>query len=320
MGHLLDGNWSFEDKLIELDGGKYAKKPAQFRNRVSADGSSGFPAAAGRYHLYSSPGCPWAHRAVLFRILKRLEPVIGMTDTQQREGGEGWWFGEQGHIVPGTDKRVNFLHEIYSLSDPACTTRVTVPTLWDIETRKIVSNESSEIIRMFNSEFSAFAEPTPDYCPEDLLAQIDTVNAQVLQGINNGVNECGRSITQEAYEASFDKLFATLDDLEARLSAQRYLCGSAQTEADWRLYPNLIRFDSVYYAGYKCNLRRIEDYPNLSNYLRELYQTPGIAAVSDVDAMKRGSFAKAGPIGANGIIPKGPALGLERPHDRARFH
>ena len=256
----------------------------------------------------------------MFRILKRLEPVIGMTDTQQREGGEGWWFGEQGHIVPGTDKRVNFLHEIYSLSDPACTTRVTVPTLWDIETRKIVSNESSEIIRMFNSEFSAFAEPTPDYCPEDLLAQIDTVNAQVLQGINNGVNECGRSITQEAYEASFDKLFATLDDLEARLSAQRYLCGSAQTEADWRLYPNLIRFDSVYYAGYKCNLRRIEDYPNLSNYLRELYQTPGIAAVSDVDAMKRGSFAKAGPIGANGIIPKGPALGLERPHDRARFH
>ncbi len=319
MGHLLDGKWTFEDKLVELDGGKYAKKPARFRNRVSADGSSGFPAAPGRYHLYSSPGCPWAHRAVLFRVLNRLEPVIGLTDTEQREGGEGWAFGAGGHLVPGTDRRVEYLHEIYSLSDPTCTTRVTVPTLWDSETRKIVSNESSEIIRMFNAEFAAFVEPSPNYCPAAQMAEIDAVNARVLDGINNAVNECGRSVTQDAYEAAFDKLFDTLQELDARLSHQRYLCGNAQTEADWRLYPNLIRFDAVYYLGYKCNLRRIEDFPNLSNYLRDLYQTPGIAAVSDVEAMKRGSFSKAGPIGANGIIPKGPALDLDRPHDRGRF-
>ncbi len=320
MGHLLDGKWTSEDRLVELDGGKYAKKPARFRGRVSADGSSGFPAAPGRYRLYSSPGCPWAHRAVLFRVLKRLENVIGLTDTGQREGGEGWAFGSEGHIVPGADRRVKYLHEIYSLSDPTCTSRVTVPTLWDSETRKIVSNESSEIIRMFNSEFAEFAEPSPDYCPAGKMAEIDAVNARVLDGINNAVNECGRSVSQEAYEAAFDKLFGTLDELEARLSGRRYLCGGAQTEADWRLYPNLIRFDSVYYVGYKCNLRRIEDFPNLSNYLRDLYQTPGIAAVSDVAAMKRGSFSKAGPIGANGIIPKGPALGLDRPHDRGRFN
>ncbi len=319
MGHLQNGRWTSDDTLVELDGGRYAKKPARFRGWVRADGAGGFPAAPGRYHLYSSPGCPWAHRAVLFRVLKRLEPVIGLTETHQRAGGEGWAFGAEGHVVPGTDRRVAYLHEVYALSDPTCTTRVTVPVLWDSATRRIVSNESSEIIRMFNAAFAAFAAPSPDYCPAERVAEIDAVNDRVLEGVNNAVNECGRSITQDAYEAAFEKLFATLDRLEARLAVQRYLCGDVQTEADWRLYPNLIRFDAVYYVGYKCNLRRIEDYPNLSNYLRDLYQTPGIAAVSDVEAMKRGSFSRAGPIGANGIVPKGPALDLDRPHDRDRF-
>jgi putative glutathione S-transferase len=183
----------------------------------------------------------------------------------------------------------------------------------------VVNNESSEIIRMFNSEFAEFAPETLDLYPEDKRTEIKEMNALVLDGVNNGVNGCGRSSSQEAYEGSFDLLFATLDGLEERLSRQRYLCGDRQTEADWRFYPNLIRFDSVYYIGYKCNLRRLEDYPNLSNYFRELYQTPGIDAISDVEAMKRNTFGKAGPIGANGVIPKGPDLGLQRPHDRERF-
>jgi putative glutathione S-transferase len=172
---------------------------------------------------------------------------------------------------------------------------------------------------MFNSEFKAFAPSTPDYYPPQLRGAIDAMNAKVLKGVNDGVNGCGRSASQAAYEESFDLLFRTLDELEAVLGRQRYLCGGEQTEADWRLFPNLIRFDSISYLAYKCNLRRIEDYPNLSNYLRELYQTPGIAAVCDIEGMKRATYGKGGPIKGNGIVPKGPWLGLERPHDRDRF-
>ena len=319
MGHLLNGSWTMDDVLKEIQDGYYVKQPSRFRNFITADGSSGFKAEAGRYHLYSSVGCPWAHRAELFRMLKKLDGMIAVTDTSQSPDRHGWWFGGEGHRVPGSDRDVRYLHEVYTLADPDYTGRVTVPTLWDIERQTIVSNESSEIIRMFNSEFAAIAEPTPDYYPADLAAEIDVMNERVLTGVNNGVNRTGRSTTQEAYEESFELLFATLDELEALLGQQRYLCGERQTEADWRFYPNLIRFDSVYYVGYKCNKRRIEDYPNLSNYLREMYQTPGISDVSDVDGMKRNSFDIAGPIGANGIIPKGPELGLTRPHDRDRL-
>ena len=319
MGHLLNGTWTDDETLVENDNGRYVKKPAQFRNQITADGSSGLEAEPGRYHLYSAVGCPWAHRAVLFRVLKKLEGILTLTDTRQVPGGQGWAFEPEGHVVPGTDQRVQYLHEIYALSEPGCTSRVTVPTVWDAKTRKIVSNESSEIIRMFNAEFAALAKSTPDYYPERLRSEIGEMNDLVLNGVNNGVNGCGRSTTQAAYEESFDLLFATLEQLDRRLGSQRYLCGSEQTEADWRFYPNLIRFDAIYYVGYKCNLRRIEDYPNLSNYLRELYQTPGIDAVSDVESMKRGTFGKAGPIKANGIIPKGPALDLWRAHDRERF-
>jgi putative glutathione S-transferase len=319
MGHLLNGKWTDEETLSENQGGRYVKKPSVFRNWVTADGSSGFKAEPGRYVLYCAVSCPWAHRAVLFRVLKKLEDIVPLVNTEQVVGGQGWAFETEGHVVPGTDHRARFLHELYTISDPACTSRVTVPTLWDARTRKVVSNESSEIIRMFNAEFSAFAPPTPDYYPKELRAEIEAMNDFVLKGVNNGVNGCGRSWSQEAYEESFDLLFRSLEELEARLGKQRYLCGDRQTEADWRLYPNLIRFDSIYYVGYKCNLRRIEDYPNLSNYLRDLYQTPGIAAVSDVEGMKRGTFGKAGPIKSNGIIPKGPALDLMRRHDRDRF-
>ncbi len=319
MGNLRDGKWTDEDTLNEDQGGKYVKVPARFRNWITADGSSGFKAEPGRYVLYSSIGCPWAHRAVLFRTLKKLEGIIELVNTEQVEGGQGWTFPEGGHVVPGADHRAQYLHEVYTLSDSGCTSRVTVPTIWDTQKLCVVNNESSEIIRMFNSEFTEFAPETLDLYPEEKHAEIEEMNALVLDGVNNGVNGCGRSSSQEAYEGSFDLLFSTLDRLEDRLSVQRYLCGDRQTEADWRFYPNLIRFDSVYYIGYKCNLRRLEDYPNLSNYFRELYQTPGIAEISDVEAMKRNTFGKAGPIGANGVIPKGPDLGLERPHDRERF-
>ncbi len=319
MGHLLNGSWTTDNALSEIQDGYYVKRPARFRDFVTADGSSGFKAEAARYHLYSSVGCPWAHRTELFRALKNLDRVVAVTDTAQSPDRQGWWFGGAGHTVPGSGREVRYLHEVYTLADAEYTGRVTVPTLWDIERQTIVSNESSEIIRMFNSEFAAHAKPSPDYYPEDLRPEIDAMNERVLAGVNNGVNGCGRSTSQAAYEESFELLFATLDELDELLGGQRYLCGARQTEADWRLYPNLIRFDPVYYIGYKCNKRRLEDYPNLSNYLRELYQTPGIAEVSDVDGMKRNSFAVAGPIGANGIIPKGPDLDPWRPHDRDRL-
>lgn len=319
MGHLQDGKWSEDDALREIEDGRYVKKPSVFRHWVTADGSSEFPAAAGRYHLIWAMGCPWAHRAALYRVLKRLDGVVTITDSAQREGGQGWWFGAQGFDVPGTDHHAEYLHELYALSDPGCTSRVTVPTLWDAETRRVVSNESSEIIRMFDTAFAAFAPATPVLCPDGLRAEIDAMNARVLDGVNNAVNECGRSITQEAYETAFDKLFATFDELEALLGRQRYLCGDHWSEADWRLFPNLVRFDPIYYQGYKCNLRRIEDYPNLSNYLRELYQVPGIAETCDIEALKRNTFGRAGPIGSNGIVPKGPAVDHWRAHDRDRF-
>lgn len=317
MGNLLNGKWTMEDTLSEIRaGGRYIKDPSVFRKEVTADGSSGFKAEKDRYHLYVSTSCPWAHRTMLFRVLKKLEGVVAMTDTSQTRGGQGWTFADDGHVVPGTGKRVQYLHEIYTLADPQCTTRVTVPTLWDSKTCTVVNNESAEIIRMFNSAFTGIAPPTPDYYPGALRAAIDAMNDKVLKGVNNGVNGCGRSASQEAYEESFDLLFRTLDELEDILGRQRYLCGEQQTEADWRLYPNLVRFDSIFYIGYKCNLRRIEDYPNLSNYLRDLYQTPGIATVSDVEAIKRAIFSGYGPVKGNGIVPKGPWLGLDRPHNR----
>lgn len=326
MGHLLDGVWTNEEKLVEHDDrGAYVKQPSQFRNWVTPDGSAGpsgedgFMAEAGRYWLYAATSCPWAHRAVLYRTLKKLDDIVPLVNTDQEVGGQGWGFGQSGHRVPGTSHNARWLHELYTISEADCTTRVTVPTLWDAKTQTVVSNESSEIIRMFDTAFANVAPPTPVLCPDELRDEIDAMNTFVLENINNGVNRCGRSTSQEAYDEAFEKLFEALDALEERLGRQRYLVGNRMTEADWRLYPNLIRFDPIYYVGYRCNLRRIRDYPNLSNYLRELYQTPGIADVSDIEGMKAGSFGKAGPIGWDGIIPRGPENTLMQPHDRTRF-
>ena len=259
MGQLIEGKWVADNVLRNHDEkGLYFKRNSVFRNRVTADGASGFPPEAGRYHLYCAIACPWAHRAVLFRVLKQLEPHITLWNTFQEMDGQGWSFGADGHVVPGTDRRVRWLHELYTIADPGCTTRVTVPTLWDATTRKIVNNESSEIIRMLNVAFGALTGSTTDYYPEHLAAEIDATNALVLKGINNAVNGCGYSITQGAYDESVRLLFATLDALEERLGRQRYLCGERQTEADWRLFPSLVRFDPIYYVAYKCNLRRFE--------------------------------------------------------------
>ncbi len=319
MGHLLNGAWTDTDTLVENRDGMYVKKPSIFRDWVRADPVGEFPAARGRYHLYAAVSCPWAHRTVLFRALKKLDSVVALHQVEQAVAGQGWTFPEEGQVVPGTDRHVKYLHEIYTIGDPDVTTRVTVPTLWDARTRRVVNNESSEIIRMFNSEFTGLAEPTPDYYPVELRAEIDAMNEFTLRGVNNAINGCGRSSTQAAYNESFHLLFQTLDALEEILGQRRYLCGPRQTEADWRLFPNLIRFDPISYQGYKCNLRRIEDYPNLSNYLRDLYQIPGIAEVCDIEGMKRGVFGPAGPIKSNGIIPLGPWIDHRRPHDRARF-
>jgi putative glutathione S-transferase len=320
MGQLVDGTWHAENVVAQHDDrGLYFKRDSIFRGRIGGEPGAEFPAEPGRYHLYCAVACPWAHRATLMRTLKKLEPFVTLTDTFQEVGGQGWSFGDAGHVVPGTDRRVRWLHELYTVADPACTTRVTVPTLWDARTRRVVNNVSSEIIRMFNIAFSGIAEASPDYYPEALRADIDATNALVLKGVNNAVNGCGYSISQDAYDGSVKLLFETLDGLERRLSQRRYLCGEVQTEADWRLFPSLVRFDPCYYVGYKCNLRRLAEYPNLSNYLRELYQMPGIAAVCDIDGMKRGVFGKAGPVGSNGIVPVGPTVDYSRPHDRGRL-
>ncbi len=326
MGHLLDGEWTNEERLSEYDSkGGYVKQPAQFRHWITPDGSAGptgedgFEAEPGRYYLYAATSCPWAHRTVLYRVLKRLQDIVPLINTSQEVGGQGWGFGSAGHRVPGTGHNARWLHELYTIAEPDCTTRVTVPTLWDARTQRVVSNESSEIIRMFDTAFADVAPPSPVLCPPELKDEIEAMNKFVLENVNDGVNRCGRSKSQEAYDEAFEKLFEALDALEERLGRQRFLIGNRMTEADWRLYPNLIRFDPVYYVGYRCNLRRIVDYPNLSNYLRELYQTPGIAEASDIEGMKAGSFGKAGPIGWDGIIPRGPENTLMKPHDRNRF-
>ncbi len=320
MGQLVDGRWTDDNVLQQHDDtGLYVKRTSLFRDLINPDRDSPFPAETGRYHLYCAVACPWAHRATLMRTLKNLAPHITLTNTVQEVDGQGWSFGEAGHDVPGTDHHARWLHELYAIAQPDCTSRVTVPMIWDAKTKRVVSNESSEIIRMFNAAFGEIAEPSSDFYPLPLRARIDETNALILKGINNAVNGCGYSVSQQAYDASVKLLFDTLDSLEARLAGQRFLCGDVQTEADWRLFPSLVRFDPCYVTGYKCNLRRLSDYHHLSNYLRDLYQTPGIAEVCDIDGMKQGVFSRAGPVGSNGIIPAGPLVDHSQPHDRANL-
>ena len=321
MGLLVDGIW--EDTENRISGGRYHRAVSRFRHWVTADGSAGpsgeagFRAETGRYHLYVCLACPWAHRTVIFRALKTLAGVISLSLVDPLMGSQGWVFGtgDAADAVNGKSK----LSEIYLAADPHYTGRVSVPVLWDKTRRTIVNNESSEIIRMLNSAFAAFTDERTDYYPPELRGEIDRINAVVYENINNGVYRTGFAVTQEAYEEAFRQVFAALDEIEARLSRQRFLVGNRMTEADWRLFTTLVRFDAVYYGHFKCNLRRIVDYPNLSNYLRDLYQVPGVAGTVSIDQIKRHYYASHRHINPTGIVPLGPELDFAKPHDRARF-
>jgi glutathionyl-hydroquinone reductase len=320
---LVDGVWRDQWYDTASTGGRFVRTTTRFRNWVTVDGSpgssgeGGFAAERGRYHLYVSLACPWAHRTLIFRKLKGLDDVISVSVVEPLMGSEGWVFGRSGATTDTVNGKSK-LSEIYLLADPRFTGRVTVPVLWDRKQRTIVNNESAEIIRMLNSAFDAFTDVKTDYYPANLRADIDRINARIYEGVNNGVYRAGFASTQEAYEEAFLALFATLDELEQMLSRQRYLVGPI-SEADWRLFTTLVRFDPVYVGHFKCNLRRIADYPNLSNYLRDLYQTPGVAETVSIDHIKRHYYGSHRHINPTGIVPLGPELDFCAPHDRARF-
>ena len=321
MGLLVDGVWRETSEDIKGSDGRFRRTDATFRNWVTVDGApgpsgeGGFPAEAGRYHLYVSLSCPWAHRALLVRALKGLEDAISVSVVDPHMGAEGWVFGDAPGATPDTVNGATRLYEVYLKSDPAFTGRVTVPVLWDKRRAVIVSNESAEIIRMLNG---AFGGAGPDLYPAELAQAIDAVNARVYDAVNNGVYKAGFATRQDAYAEAVTALFAELDDLEARLDRSRYLCGDRLTEADLRLFTTLVRFDAVYVGHFKCNRRRIADYPNLSNFLRELYALPGVAGTVNLTHIKRHYYESHRTINPTGIVPLGPDLDFEAPHDRAR--
>ncbi|HEX4410108.1 MAG TPA: glutathione S-transferase family protein [Xanthobacteraceae bacterium] len=322
MGMLIDGQWRDEDPPAETaKTGAFQRVDSAFRDRVTADGSSGFKAEAGRYHLYVAYTCPWAHRTQIYLALKKLNSAISVSIAVPGLRKEGWTFEDHPAFPDCTPDRVNgfhYLHEAYSASDAHYTGKVTVPTLWDKKTRRVVNNESSEIIRMLNAEFSGVGADPVDFYPKSLRAEIDSVNAQIYANVNNGVYRCGFAKSQAAYEEAYDGLFATLDEVEARLNRQRYLVGNQITEADWRLFPTLVRFDVAYFSLFKCNRNRIADYPNLLNYMRELYAAPGVAETVKPRYYVMGYYSIA-RVNPTGIIPKGTPVDYRQPHDRARF-
>jgi putative glutathione S-transferase len=317
MGMLVNGVWHDEDPPTVGADGSFVRLESGFRDRVTRDGSSGFKAEAGRYYLVTAPSCPWAHRTVLMRQLKGLEDTIPILQSDLPKG-QGWAYSRGFDDLRPVDG-VFHVHQVYSAARPDFTGRATVPVLWDRETRTIVNNESSEIIRMLNSEFDEFGNAALDLYPTALRGAIDETNDFVYDAINNGVYRCGFARTQAAYEQSFRKLFAALDSIEQRLGRQRYLVGDRFTEADLRLFPTLVRFDAVYYSHFKCNLRRLADYHNLSNYTRDIYQMPGVAGTVDIPRIKLGYYGGMRNLNPSGIIPLGPELDFSAPHDRGRL-
>lgn len=324
MGLLVDGEWQDRWYDTKETKGEFIRKESSFRNWVTLDGSAGpsgvggFGAEKDRYHLYVSLACPWAHRALIFRHLKGLEHLVGFSVLEPLMLANGWELSinvAQSSPTPS----IKYLYQIYQLADEHYTGRVTVPVLWDKKQQTIVSNESSEIIRMFNSAFNDITGNTTDYYPSKLQPEIDEINQRIYHTINNGVYRAGFATTQKAYEAACQELFTALDWLELRLGQQRYLCGTQLTEADWRLFTTLVRFDAVYVGHFKCNLRRIDDYPCMSNYLRDLYQVPGIAETVDFSQIKTHYYGSHKEINPTGIIPYGPDINLLRGHDRNKF-
>jgi len=322
MGVLIDGVWTQGELPQETsDTGQFRRADSRFRDRITADGSSGFPAEPGRYHLYVAHGCPWAHRTLIYRTLKKLDGLISVAYAIPGLKESGWTFEHDARYPDCTPDTVNgfhYLHQAYTATDPRYTGKVTVPALWDKKTGRIVNNESSEIIRMLNSEFDRITGDKSDFYPLPLRAEINAVNERVYHNINNGVYRCGFAKSQSAYEEAYDGPFATLDELDARLSRQRYLVGHQITEADWRSFPTLVRFDVAYFSIFKCNKQRIADYPNLWNYMGELYGVPGVAATVKPRyyVINYYSIARLNP---TGIIPKGTPVKLGQPHDRARL-
>ncbi len=316
MGLLVNGQWQDKWYPTEKTGGRFVRQDSSFRHWVTADGSSGFPAEAGRYHLYVSLACPWAHRTVIFRKLKGLEDSISLSVVDPYMGPQGWTFSDYPDCIADAINGFSHLHQLYTQTKPDYTGRVTVPVLFDKHTRTIVNNESAEIIRMLND---AFAGNGPDFFPEELEEEMGAINDEVYHGVNNGVYKVGFATRQAAYEEAFDSLFAALDKLEGRLSRRRYLLGDRITAADWRLFTTLVRFDAVYYGHFKCNLRRLMDYPNLWDYVRDLYQVPGVAATVNMDHIKIHYYRSHPTINPTGIVPKGPLLDFDLPHTRQRL-
>ncbi|WP_315925648.1 glutathione S-transferase family protein [Mesorhizobium sp. SP-1A] len=325
MGLLVDGKWQDRWYDTKESSGKFVRGQSQWRDWVTADGKPakdggrGFKAEPGRYHLYVSLACPWAHRTLILRKLKKLEDIISISVVHPFMGENGWTFAKEDGATGDTLYGLDFLYQIYTKADPSYSGRVTVPVLWDKKQQTIVNNESSEIIRMLNSAFNEWGDASVDFYPAPLRAEIDEINAMVYPAVNNGVYRAGFATTQDAYEEAFGELFAALDGLEDRLSRQRYLVGDRITEADWRLFTTLVRFDPVYVGHFKCNLRRIEDYPNLSNYLRDLYQVPGVAETVNLHHIKQHYYRSHPTINPTRIVPVGPEVDYDAPHNRARF-
>ncbi len=311
MGSLVNGQWRQQDPRRVNKKGEFIRPESPYRDFISADNTR-FPAESGRYHLFVNAGCPWAYRTILYRSIKGLADIISLSYTRPAMGKEGWTFGD----TPEPLLSAQHIHDVYSAADKNFTGRATVPVLWDKQSKTIVNNESAEIIRMFNSAFSAFPRVTSvDYYPSSLTGEIDALNAEIYQHVNNGVYRCGFAQSQSAYETAFDNLFATLDKLDLRLSRQRFLCGDTVdtiTEADWRLFATLVRFDTAYHGQFRCNRNRLADYEYLWPYTRDLFQQPNVAETVDVDAIKGIYYGGRAPY----IIPKGPEIDFLEAHGR----
>ena len=317
MGKLVNGVWvASEEKTRVSASGEFVRGVTSFREWVRRDGSSPFAPAADRYHLLVAHNCPWAHRAIITRNLKGLQDLITMSIAVPRRDEDGWWFNDGIDEFQPVEGRLP-LHRYYSAAEGAYSGSATVPVLWDRETKTIVSNESAEIIRMLNSEFDEVGANGLDLYPEELREEIEAVNEWVYAKINNGVYKCGFARSQEAYDAAFDPLFEALDAVEQRLTQHRYLVADRLTLADVRLFTTLARFDAVYHGHFKCNLRRIVDYPAMSEYVRDLFQTEGIGETVEIDIYKSGYYGRSPGINPRGIIPRGPALNFDAPHGRA---
>jgi putative glutathione S-transferase len=319
MGLLVEGNWTTTGYDTGKSGGRFEREPTRFRHWITADGEpgptgeGGFKAETGRYHLYIARACPWAHRTAIFRTIKGLQDMIGLSVTHWLMGDEGWTFEAGDGVIPDPVNGVQRVYDLYKLADPAVSGRASVPVLWDKQRRTIVSNESADIIRMFNAAFDGVGARRGDYYPEDLRGEIDRYNARIYDTLNNGVYKAGFAGSQEAYEEAVIPLFDTLDWLEMHLADRRYLCGDRLTEADWRLFTTLLRFDPVYHGHFKCNLRRLLDYPVLWAYTRALYQEPGIRETVDFGHIKKHYYLSHPWLDPTGIVPAGPDIDFEAP-------